>query len=278
MAFLKRLLLAIMIICTVTAAPLMAEVSDMAKTLLQAADQNKPIPLISLRSPNVDVDTAYAVQKAYVTRRLMVDRFAGFKAGLTSVAGQKRFGVDAPLAGVLFESGRLTGSPTIDARTFGKLMVETEIGFVIGKTISRPVKDVKTLQGYVHSVMPVIELPDLGFDDMKRLKGVDIIAADVAARQFIIGREQLFQNLDLNSVVVTLSLNGQAVNTGHGSDAMGNQWQAARWLINTMVNQGWAVEAGHLIITGALGKMLPGKPGHYVADYGAFGKIEFEIQ
>ena len=45
-----------------------------------------------------------------------------------------------------------------------------------------------------------------------------------------------------------------------------------------MIKQGWRLEPGYIVITGALGKMLPGKPGKYVADYGSFGKIAFEIK
>ena len=84
--------------------------------------------------------------------------------------------------------------------------------------------------------------------------------------------------MDLNAVTVTLSLDGQEINRGKGIDALGDQWQAALWLVNTMVAQGWTMEPTNVIITGALGKMVPGKPGKYVADYGSFGKISFEIK
>jgi 2-keto-4-pentenoate hydratase len=70
----------------------------------------------------------------------------------------------------------------------------------------------------------------------------------------------------------------QEVNRGKGTDALGDQWKAAVWLVNTMVESGWKMEPGHVVITGALGKMIPGRPGKYVADYGGFGKISFEIK
>jgi 2-keto-4-pentenoate hydratase len=79
-------------------------------------------------------------------------------------------------------------------------------------------------------------------------------------------------------VTISLSLDGQEVNSGKGTDALGDQWNAALWLINTMIEQGWTMEPGHVVITGALGNMIPGKPGKYLADYGDFGKIVFEIK
>ena len=45
-----------------------------------------------------------------------------------------------------------------------------------------------------------------------------------------------------------------------------------------MIEQGWTIEPGHILLTGALGKMVPGKTGKYIADYGPLGKIAFEIK
>ncbi len=255
-----------------------AQVVDLADVLIKAHDEGQPIPVLSLHHPAMDVKMAYGVQKAYVENRLSKEKIAGFKAGLTSEGGQRKFGVDAPLAGVLFEFGKLMGDVTVDKGMFAQLMIETEIGFVIGKAIPQSLKNVAELQQHIKAVMPVIELPDLGFADMKQLKGVDIIAANVAAKQFILGQEKAVKGVDLNAVMVSLSLYDQEVNTGKGKDALGDQWQAALWLVNTMIKQDWKLAPGYIVITGALGKMLPGKPGKYVADYGSFGKITFEIK
>lgn len=278
MTYMKQLSIIVFVVFVFVASTSWAQVADLADSLIKAHDEGQPIPVLSIQYPAMDVKIAYEVQKAYVETRLSQEKIAGFKAGLTSEGGQKTFGVDAPLAGVLFESGKIVGDATIDKSRFHQLMLETEIGFVIGKSITRPLKDVTELQENVQSVMPVIELPDLGFADMKQLKGVDIIAANVAAKQFIVGQQRAVEGLDLNAVSVSLLLDGQEVNSGKGTDALGDQWQAALWLVNTMVDQGWALKPGHIVITGALGKMLPGKPGKYVADYGSFGKITFEIK
>ena len=251
---------------------------DWADVLIKAHEEGQKIPVLSLQHPEMDVKMAYDVQKAYVKKRLTSEKIAGFKAGLTSEGGQKKFGVDAPLAGVLFESGKLAGEVTVDKALFNQLMLEVEIGFVLGKAITQPLKDVAELQESVQAVMPVIELPDLGFADMKQLKGIDIIAANVSAKQFIVGQEKPAEGTDLNAVTISLSLDGQEVNSGKGTDALGDQWNAALWLINTMIEQGWTMEPGHVVITGALGNMIPGKPGKYLADYGDFGKIVFEIK
>jgi 2-keto-4-pentenoate hydratase len=94
---------------------------------------------------------------------------------------------------------------------------------------------------------------------------------------FIIGVKREVDRLDLDSLRVVLKRDGETANRGQGKDTLGGQWQAALWLVNTMVKQGWKIEAGHILLTGALGRMVPGKPGKYIADYGSFGSISFTI-
>lgn len=274
----KKLLTATIIACVSYAATSWAHGNHLADVLLQADKNNQLIPVLSVNNELRDTKAAYRIQKEYVEKKLATDKLAGFKAGLTSKGGQKKFGVDEPVAGILFASGQLSDGAIVDSKQFHRLMLETEIGFVIGTKITEKISDIATLQQSIQSVMPVIELPDLGFADMKNLKGVDIIAANVAAKQFIAGQPKAATDIDLNAVTVSLNDQDTVINQGKGTDASGNQWEALRWLVNTMIEQGWTIEPGQILITGALGKMRLGKQGKYIADYGDFGKLTFEIK
>ncbi|GAK58871.1 2-hydroxypenta-2,4-dienoate hydratase [Candidatus Vecturithrix granuli] len=278
MQSMKKWSVVLFVLFVFTASTAIAQVLDPAEELFQAQQAGKPIPVLSIQHPAMDTAMAYQIQKAFVEKILTKDKIAGFKAGLTTEGGQKKFGVDAPLAGVLFESGKLADNATIDHVAFHALMLETEVGFVIGSAITEPLKDVAELQTHIQAVMPAIEVPDLGFADMKQLKGLDIIAANVSARQFIVGQEKAVEGTDLNAITVKLALDGQEVNVGKGADALGDQWQAALWLVNTTIEHGWNLEPGQIIITGALGNMVPGKPGKYLADFGDFGQLNFEVK
>ncbi|GAK53414.1 2-hydroxypenta-2,4-dienoate hydratase [Candidatus Moduliflexus flocculans] len=278
MNMLKRILTATVVTSLLLVSLVFAQAVDPAALLFDAYANKQPIPVLSATMPNLDVKAAYEIQKTYLQKRLETDKIGGFKAGLTTPAAQERFGVTAPVTGILFASGKLADGASVEAAAFRGLMLETEIGFVLGEAITQPVKDVAELQQKVRGVFPAIELPEMGFADMKQLKGVDIIAADVAAVQFIVGAEQALAGQDVNAVTVNLTLNGETVNTGTGKEALGDQWQAALWLVNSIIAQGWTIEPGHVLMTGALGKMIPGKPGKYTADYGDFGKITFEVK
>jgi 2-keto-4-pentenoate hydratase len=253
-------------------------VSNLANLLIEAERENQLLPILSEQYPELDIETAYGVQKAYVQRKLTDDEIAGFKAGLTSEEAQRKFGMTFPVSGVLFLSGERHGSPIIDKSTFKASMIETEIGFLVREPITHPLKNTSELYKRIKAVMPVIELPDIGFTNMKKLKAVDIISANVSSAQYIIGREKETAKLNLNNITVTLSLNGQIVNQGKGSDALEDQWNALLWLVNSITKHGWKIEPGNILITGVLGNMIPGKNGKYVADYGSFGKISFEIR
>ena len=274
----KRIIAAAVVTYLLLTSLAFAQAVDPAALLFDAYARKQPIPVLSAMMPNLDAKVAHDIQKAYLLKRLENDKIGGFKAGLTTPATQERFGVTSPVAGILFASGKLADGVSVDSAQFRGLMLEIEIGFILGEAITQPVKDATELQKKVRGVFPAIELPDMGFADMKQLKGVDIIAANVSAAQFIVGAEQALAGQDLNAVAATLTMNGETVNSGNGSEALGDQWQAALWLVNSIIEQGWTLEPGHVLMTGALGKMIPGKPGKYLADYGDFGKITFEVK
>ncbi len=274
----KRIILCVLLLWAGFGNTAFANETQMVGLLIEAETYGRPIPLLSALYPDMDDALAYEVQKAYVTTRLKTEALAGFKAGLTSSGAQKKFKVAQPLVGALFKSGQLMPGRAVHRSDFHRPMIETEIGFILDDALTKTVSDIPTLKQHIKAVMPVIELPDLGFADMKSLRGVDIIAANVSSKSFIAGTALSPDGIDLNQITVTLSLDGQPVNQGAGKDAMGDQWEAALWMVNVLISQGRSLEPGQLLITGALGKMIPGKPGNYSADYGPLGTIDFQLR
>lgn len=255
---------------------LFASEVELAEQLLHSYRNHQLIPLVSSINPDLSVKQAYIVQNFYVKKRFASDKLVGFKAGLTSPTGQKKFNVNQALAGVLFASGDLSAVELIKLSQFKHLMLETEIGFEIGKTITGSIGNQTELKQYIKAVFPVIELPDLGFAG--KPTGVDIIAANAGAAAFIKGKPFTdFADLDLNRLTAKLSKDGKIINIGLGNDALGDQWEAALWLVNTVVVLGWVLEPGQFFITGAMGQMIKAEAGDYQADFGELGNISFLI-
>lgn len=273
----KRLIILVsvfLLLCL--AAPAWADIPELAELLQGNQQEKKPTPVIS-KIINLDEKTAYLVQKAYVQKRIAYDQVAGFKGGLTSPGAQKKFGLNCPVAGVLFTSGKIAGYPVIDRTAFRGLLIETEIGFLVSKSIDKPLRNIEELKEKISAVLPAIELPEAGFTNIQEIKGVDVIAANVGAVKFIPGLPRT-PSEDINNIKVTLYHNGKVINQGKGSEVMGDQWKAALWLVNRAIESGYEVKPGQILMTGAIGQMLPGYPGNYLADYGEFGKTYFTIK
>jgi 2-keto-4-pentenoate hydratase len=250
---------------------------ELAEQLFQNYRHHQNISLISASHPNLSIEQAYIIQKNYVRKRLADKKPAGFKAGLTTKALQQKFTLDQALTGVLFQNGHLNPNQPIKLSEFQKLMLETELGFEIDKTIKSPLTNTSEFKQHIKTIFPVIEIPDLGF--VSKPQSIDIIAANVGSAAFIKGKSLSdFENLDLNTLQVTLTQDGKVLNRGQGSDTLGNQWQAGLWLVNTVIAQGWRLEPGQFLITGAMGKMIPANIGNYQADFGILGKITFSIE
>ncbi len=241
-------------------------------------DAGRPLPLLSQYMNDFDLDLAYAVQRELVTTDLAARAIAGYKAGFTSAAAQRRFGLTAPVSGVLPAGGARDSGAVIALADHPNLMIEIEIGFVLRSAITRPMKSVADLRTYVREARPVVELPALGFESPTGFTAQDLVATNVGAALWLAGAPLPVAALDeVNALEVTLAQGAEIVDSGRGSNAMGDQLEALRWLVNHLQAQGWPLRPGHLLITGTLGRINPARPGRWQARYGDLARLEFEI-
>lgn len=252
-------------------------VTDIAVDLKEAHKSNKAFPLLSQKYPKLKRPTAYAIQRLYVRERIGDEKIAGYKAALTSEGARKRLNATRPITGVLFGSGWKDSGVTINTSDLTLPLIETEIGYVIKKPIVDKLRSVSDVRSYLYGVVPAVEIPDLGYNSMEEVKLEDFVATNSASAQYILGDPVGLKYLDTNETKVTLTKNGKVVNKGQGSDAMNNQWETLFWLINTIIDQGYTIGEGQVLLTGALGEVLPCEAGKYVADYGNVGKVSFTV-
>jgi 2-oxo-hept-3-ene-1,7-dioate hydratase len=253
-----------------------ASPAGIAGELEAAFLSKKAYPVISTQVEGLTVDRAYEIQAEFVKRREVGgEAVAGYKAGLTAGAVQRAFGLKEAVRGTLFKS-MLHRAGTLHRKDFAGMFIETEIGYRFGRDITEPVDDIGALERAVDMVFPAVELPDLTYTDIKELKGTDLIATNVAARRVLIG--EAAGAGDLNAVTVRLFHDGREVTSGEGKNSLGDQWEALKWTVNNVLTRGGEVKSGYIVITGAISEMVRAEPGRYSADYGDFGKIEFEYR
>jgi len=251
---------------------------ELALAIYKSFKAGQALPLASKEMAGLTLAHAYGVQAALLAIfRSHMDQVAGFKAGLTSKAVQQRFGAKGPAFGVLMSSMRSYGE--VDRKSYYRLMLEVEIGYLLGKPISSPVTH-RTVRQYVVGIAPAVELPDLAFADLKAITLPDIVAANVTCRGFILGKTVRTGQVDPNAVQGQLWRDGKALGPAvSGKAALGSQWEALAWTVNQALALYGPLGEGSVIITGSLGPMFPGEPGSYKAVFsGGLGQVAFEVK
>lgn len=252
---------------------------EWADAIMKAQERRQPIPALAGSTYGVSERQAYAVQKEVIERRVQEgDPIVGHKAGMTTEAARVRYDLFEPVAGSLLKSQVKNTATFVSLRQLKGAVVEMEIGFELKLSIRSAPQDVAELKGYVRQIVPVVEIPNLYFDPADRVTGADIIASNVAAAVVIKGRPKPVGTTDLKDLQVSLSRNNEEVSLGSGADAMGDPWEALLWLVRQRLREGFEVNRDDLLITGALGDVVPGEAGRYVADFGRLGRVTFSMR
>ncbi|MEQ8661854.1 MAG: 4-oxalocrotonate decarboxylase [Gammaproteobacteria bacterium] len=253
-----------------------------ADILRREQARGAPLPRLSTLVPGLDLELAYAIQESLVAAERIERGIGGYKAGFTAAPAQARFGLTAPVYGVLYADGEHHDGAVVELGDFARPMVELEIGFRLRSAIRRPMKSIEDLRTYVREAVPAVELPDLDYEDAGQLTGLDVVATNVASRAYVVGKPFVLAELaTINELSVALYRDGERIDEGHAKNAMGDQLAALLWLVNRVQAAGWPLEAGQLLITGTLGRINPAAPGHYRAEYRAGaaprGALEFTL-
>jgi 2-keto-4-pentenoate hydratase len=257
------------------------DVDELARGLLRTYRDCVPhVPPSEVLGRALTLDEAYAVQRAHVGLRLAGeangDRIIGYKAAANAAALRERLQLDVPIVGALLAGGQRTDGSTVALTDFRSLLIETEFGFRTAREIEAPVKSLAELRNAVSSVMPMFELADPGFG-RARMTGTDLVAANAASAAYVCGAPLPVTGVDMNACRVRLLKDGALLHDAEGRDLMGDQWQALFWLVNAVLAQGYAIEPGHLLMTGALGAAHPASAGRYAADFGALGALDIRV-
>lgn len=226
----------------------------------------------------VDAERAYAVQ-AINTRHWLAEgrRLVGRKIGLTAVAVQQQLGVDQPDYGALFADMRIEDGGTVDPARLLQPKAEAEVAFVLARDVDDPQVSAAHLAASIDHAVAAIEIVDSRIADW-RISFADTVADNGSAAFFALGREaKKLEGLDLYSCGMVLERNGEPVSLGAGAACLGHPLNAAAWLARTMAATDMPLRAGDILLTGALGPMVPLAAGErLVAHVGGLGSVSIE--
>ncbi|WP_042693882.1 2-keto-4-pentenoate hydratase [Azospirillum sp. B506] len=232
-----------------------------AALLKTAAATREPIAPLRDRLAGTGVDAAYAVQETN-TRAWLAEgrRLVGRKIGLTSKAVQTQLGVDQPDFGMLFaDMGVGDGEPVAAGRLI-QPKVEAEIALVVGRDLTCERHTYADIIGATEYALPAIEIVDSRIAGWN-IRFVDTVADNASSGLFVLGgRPRRLADFDIAACAMEMRRGDAVVSQGSGRACLGNPLTAAVWLADVMVRCGRPLQAGDIVLTGALGPMVAVAP------------------
>ncbi|MBU2666965.1 fumarylacetoacetate hydrolase family protein [Actinoplanes bogorensis] len=238
--------------------------SPAAQRLLDAARTGTPCPPVRDLIGADDIDAAYAVQLEQTQLRQRTARVVGRKIGLTNPAVQKQLGVDAPDFGVLFDDMDVSALDPVPMAGLLQPRIEAEVAFVLGADLAGDFT-AADVRAAVDVMAPALEIVD------SRIAGWDISIADTVADNassalFVLGDARVrLDELNPVEIQMEMSVDGEVVSKGSGAACLGDPLIALAWLATAARDHGDPLRAGQVVLSGALGPMVPVTPGMRVS-------------
>ena len=227
-----------------------------------------------------DIDLAYEVQELFNQRVFEEKGYtrSGFKIGLTSPAVQQQLGVDQPDFGLIFHQTDISKSRSVPFKELMQPKVEAEMAFILGRDVTETfdhIEDVKDVLDSVYLSMEIVGSRVLNWD----IRITDTVADNASASHYILSEYATeIGDVDFEAAKMKLYENGELKSEGSANACMGNPLNAVLWLCNTFITRGVALKKGDVILSGALGPMVPCTRGaEYRAEIQGLGELSFNI-
>jgi 2-keto-4-pentenoate hydratase len=243
--------------------------------LLGAYESGHAIGPLTETFPSMDLEDAYAVQLAQVdVWKLAGRKIVGHKVGLTSVQVQKQLGVNQPDFGHLFDDMFHLSGEEIPVGTYLQPRVEPEIAFVLKKQLMGPGLTVADAIGAVDYVVASLEIVASRIANWK-ITLADTVADNASSGGVVLGTRPIkVDAADLRTLGAVLYKNGKIVHSGAGAAVLGSPISSLVWLANTLGRLGTPLEAGSVILPGAITPMVVAEPGDVItADFNILGSV-----
>lgn len=256
-----------------------------AKDLYRYRRDGAPIRATPAGVSPWDLEAAYRVQQKLA--RLELPRLGpvvGYKVAYASVAAQKQFGMSEPASGPFFAVQRIEHEGAARAADFSDLLMETEVAFVLSAPLGgRQDTTLMELRSAVRSVHPAFDLGNFPYAEGVKPSPPDIVAAGVGAHRFVLGPGVAPDRVDLKSLQLKLTRNGQKLRSSPASEVMGDPWESLRWFVNAHTRRGGTLQPGAIVLTGTAAPAYrttepAAMRGEYVGNCGPLGQVRLRIE
>ncbi|OWV72714.1 2-oxo-hepta-3-ene-1,7-dioate hydratase [Rhizobium sp. R339] len=257
------------------------DIEQAALNLDEAERTRVQTGLLSLKHPEMTMDDAYAVQSAWVKKKIARGRKPiGWKIGLTSKAMQYALNIDIPDSGVLFDDMMFEDGATVPADRFIQPRIEAEIAFVMKAPLKGPgisIFDVLNATDYVTPALEILDTRILRVDpETKKARTIVDTISDNAANAGIVtgGRAVRPDEIDMRWMGAIVSRNAEVEETGLGAGVLNQPARGVAWLANRLAQYGDGIEAGQIVLAGSFIRPIEARHGDTIhADFGPYGSV-----
>ncbi|MBP6018577.1 MAG: 2-oxo-hepta-3-ene-1,7-dioic acid hydratase [Burkholderiaceae bacterium] len=256
-------------------------IQDIANQLEESERSRQQIRQISLLYPEMTMSDAYAIQHAWVTRKVKDGSIVrGHKVGLTSRAMQLASNISEPDFGVLLDNMFYTDGAKLPFERFIVPRVEVELAFILGSDLQGPNVSLTDVLRATEYVVPALEIIDARFHQIDpetkvTRKVLDTISDNAANAAVVTGGRPVHVNeIDLRWVGAGLIRNGIIEETGLAFGVLNHPGNGVVWLANKLAQVGVGLKAGQMILSGSFTRPVFAERGDvFCADYGPLGSI-----
>ena len=233
-------------------------IQDLGDELYEALVAGKTVSPLTSRGFDITIEDAYHIQQQMLSRRLEKgEKVIGKKIGVTSKPVMNLLGVHQPDFGYLLDGMVYNEGESISMDTLIQPKAEGEIAFLLKKDLQGPGITAADVLAATEGVMACFEIVDSRITDWK-IKIQDTVSDNASCGVFVLGDQLVdISNIDLALCGMVLEKNGEIVVTGAGAATMGHPVNAMVWLANTLGNLGITLNAGDIVLSGAMGAMVP---------------------
>jgi 2-oxopent-4-enoate/cis-2-oxohex-4-enoate hydratase len=252
-----------------------------ADALYQAVVDGVQIPGPSGQFGELSLHDAYEVQARVVAKRVAAgERQVGWKVGATSFAilEQMKGLIDGPSYGCLMSGTTWSDPEYIRASDFHGIGLEPEIGVVLDRPLRGPgITNVDVLAA-CSGVVAAVEILDGRIQ-----RGTGGLADGPADNAFhggsVLGTRMVSaRDFDFLHEGAIVRKNGRLFGSACGVEALGNPLSVVSWLANELAGHDRQIEAGHVVSTGSLLKILPAEAGDVIEmSFANLGSVSFAI-
>ncbi len=246
-----------------------------ADAIFEARNKLAPVPPIRESFDVMSAADAYEIQETNTKRYLQADRrLSGRKIGLTAKAVQAQLGVDEPDYGMLWQDYGFEDGEIVPLGKFMQPRIEAEVAFVLSADLDVEKPTLLDVMGAIEYAIPAIEVVDSAIAEWN-IRLVDTIADNASAGGYVVGLSpRCLSQLDLRLCGMLMTQNGRSVSLGVGAACLDHPLNAVRWLARKMMAVGRPLKAGDLVLSGALGPMVPvNEPASFTVEIQGFAPL-----